>query len=138
MRRRPPRSTRTDTLCPYTTLFRSSGCRPRMDAPRRGGYSCCKQKREDANMSGVVTDDLLQQSNDAFNSRDVERIMGFFTDDCTFLMARGPERDGRRVHGKDAVRRTLADRFHTVPGCKGEHTQRYVCGHPAAAGKTTS
>src|SRR3546814_16262880 len=24
MRRRPPRSTRTDTLCPYTTLFRSA------------------------------------------------------------------------------------------------------------------
>src|SRR3546814_4752536 len=24
MRRRPPRATRTDTLCPYTTLFRSS------------------------------------------------------------------------------------------------------------------
>src|SRR3546814_14194927 len=23
--RRPPRSTRTDTLCPYTTLFRSMG-----------------------------------------------------------------------------------------------------------------
>src|SRR3546814_8296361 len=26
MIRRPPRSTRTDTLCPYTTLFRSSSC----------------------------------------------------------------------------------------------------------------
>src|SRR3546814_17993875 len=25
MIRRPPRSTRTDTLCPYTTLFRSNG-----------------------------------------------------------------------------------------------------------------
>src|SRR3546814_3929399 len=25
MIRRPPRSTRTDTLCPYTTLFRSPG-----------------------------------------------------------------------------------------------------------------
>src|SRR3546814_1778246 len=25
MRRRPPRSTRTDTLCPYTTLCRSEG-----------------------------------------------------------------------------------------------------------------
>src|SRR3546814_15994476 len=25
MVRRPPRSTRTDTLCPYTTLFRSGG-----------------------------------------------------------------------------------------------------------------
>src|SRR3546814_8136244 len=27
MVRRPPISTRTDTLCPYTTLFRSSSCR---------------------------------------------------------------------------------------------------------------
>src|SRR3546814_16389203 len=27
MLRRPPRSTRTDTLFPYTTLFRSSTCR---------------------------------------------------------------------------------------------------------------
>src|SRR3546814_7546720 len=27
MIRRPPRSTRTDTLFPYTTLFRSSACR---------------------------------------------------------------------------------------------------------------
>src|SRR3546814_14173586 len=26
MRRRPPRSTRTDTLFPYTTLFRSANC----------------------------------------------------------------------------------------------------------------
>src|SRR3546814_19707668 len=26
MIRRPPRSTRTDTLFPYTTLFRSAGC----------------------------------------------------------------------------------------------------------------
>src|SRR3546814_13497315 len=26
MRRRPPRSTRTDTLFPYTTLFRSGAC----------------------------------------------------------------------------------------------------------------
>src|SRR3546814_6259299 len=28
MIRRPPRSTRTDTLFPYTTLFRSEGIRP--------------------------------------------------------------------------------------------------------------
>src|SRR3546814_4549010 len=27
MRRRPPRSTRTDTLCPYTTSFRSRGAK---------------------------------------------------------------------------------------------------------------
>src|SRR3546814_8322041 len=32
MIRRPPRSTRTDTLFPYTTLFRSAGARPRPPA----------------------------------------------------------------------------------------------------------
>src|SRR3546814_14958090 len=42
MIRRPPRSTRTDTLFPYTTLFRSardSGCRPRrrLRGPRAQG-----------------------------------------------------------------------------------------------------
>src|SRR3546814_6986343 len=34
MRRRPPRSTRTDTLFPYTTLFRSAGRQPAVAAPR--------------------------------------------------------------------------------------------------------
>src|SRR3546814_4217395 len=38
MIRRPPRSTRTDTLFPYTTLFRSAGIGyARSSPPRRGG-----------------------------------------------------------------------------------------------------
>src|SRR3546814_5229191 len=36
MIRRPPRSTRTDTLFPYTTLFRSRGRRGRSPDLRRG------------------------------------------------------------------------------------------------------
>src|SRR3546814_6517272 len=35
MIRRPPRSTRTDTLFPYTTLFRSIGKRLGLDEPRQ-------------------------------------------------------------------------------------------------------
>src|SRR3546814_20848753 len=35
MIRRPPRSTRTDTLFPYTTLFRSPAARPATDAALR-------------------------------------------------------------------------------------------------------
>src|SRR3546814_8906178 len=38
MIRRPPRSTRTDTLFPYTTLFRSCSCRRLR--PRCWGWSC--------------------------------------------------------------------------------------------------
>src|SRR3546814_12920532 len=33
MLRRPPRCTRTDTLCPYPTLFRSAQCHDVFDAP---------------------------------------------------------------------------------------------------------
>src|SRR3546814_8480123 len=36
MRRLPPRSTRTDTLCPYTTLFRSDINRPGHPSGRPG------------------------------------------------------------------------------------------------------
>src|SRR3546814_16090911 len=39
MIRRPPRSTRTDTLFPYTTLFRS--CSGRVDGRRPAGRSLC-------------------------------------------------------------------------------------------------
>src|SRR3546814_6301158 len=35
MIRRPPRSTRTDTLFPYTTLFRSLGKSVKQNGPRR-------------------------------------------------------------------------------------------------------
>src|SRR3546814_16809459 len=37
MTRRPPRSTRTDTLCPYTTLFRSPTPSRASPRPRGGG-----------------------------------------------------------------------------------------------------
>src|SRR3546814_2527975 len=40
MIRRPPRSTRTDTLFPYTTLFRSS--------EREAGHWICQQQQEHA------------------------------------------------------------------------------------------
>src|SRR3546814_9292760 len=40
MIRRPPRSTRTDTLFPYTTLFRSSSdCSPPMPVITRHGWN---------------------------------------------------------------------------------------------------
>src|SRR3546814_5734634 len=47
MIRRPPRSTRTDTLFPYTTLFRSRDTRAsafRWSAPACGGESSMKAR----------------------------------------------------------------------------------------------
>src|SRR3546814_9724649 len=53
MIRRPPRSTRTDTLFPYTTLFRSG---VRRDRPRRGPRRRrhLHRRRPDRRQSGAV------------------------------------------------------------------------------------
>jgi ketosteroid isomerase-like protein len=74
---------------------------------------------------------LLADINAAFNSRDVDRIMSFFADDCTFLMARGPEPDGRRVHGKAAVRKVLADRFKVIADMRWDHVEQIIAGSRA-------
>src|SRR3546814_3708866 len=55
MIRRPPRSTRTDTLFPYTTLFRSD-LRPVGDAHRRRGGGASGHPRPVRGVAGVVAE----------------------------------------------------------------------------------
>ncbi|HEX2441873.1 MAG TPA: nuclear transport factor 2 family protein [Methylomirabilota bacterium] len=74
---------------------------------------------------------LLQEINAAFNARDVDRIMTFFAEDCTFFMARGPEPVGRRVHGKAAVRTVLADRFKVITDMRWDHVDQVIMGNRA-------
>ena len=77
--------------------------------------------------------ELMKEINAAFNSRDVDRILAFFADDCTFLMARGPEADGRRVHGKAAVRQVLADRFKVIADMRWDHVDVFIAGPRAVS-----
>src|SRR3546814_17108815 len=79
MIRRPPRSTRTDTLFPDTTLFRSHYARR---AP--------------------MDDDVkvLERIYDRFNARDIDGVLAALTDDVAW--ANGM--DGGHVHGREAVR----------------------------------
>src|SRR3546814_11178099 len=61
MIRRPPRSTRTDTLFPYTTLFRSFVGEGRIDmdvAGRAGATAAAKRKQL---VEAVVADHLHQR-----------------------------------------------------------------------------
>ena len=74
---------------------------------------------------------LMKAINAAFNSRDVDRIMEFFAEDCTFLMARGPEPEGRRVQGKAAVRKVLADRFTVIADMRWDHLEQIIAGSRA-------
>jgi ketosteroid isomerase-like protein len=78
-----------------------------------------------------VTRQLLLDISQAFNSRDVDRIMSFFTDDCIFYMASGPEPVGRTVSGKAAVRKVLADRFKVIPDMHWQRLDEYFLGDRA-------
>src|SRR3546814_18098095 len=60
MIRRPPRSTRTDTLFPYTTLFRSRSSRAEVEAEEAVGKAVAPmftQRLEINNRDRVVFDD---------------------------------------------------------------------------------
>jgi ketosteroid isomerase-like protein len=72
------------------------------------------------------TPELMKAINAAFNARDVDRIVDFFADDATFFMARGPEPCGRRVHGKAAIRKVLADRFTVIPDMRWDHLDLFI------------
>jgi ketosteroid isomerase-like protein len=77
--------------------------------------------------------ELLLEINAAFNRRDVNRILSFFADDATFLMARGPEPAGRRVHGKAAIGKVLTDRFKVISDMRWEHIDHFVTGNRAVS-----
>jgi len=77
--------------------------------------------------------DLLLDINAAFNARDMDRILSFFDDDATFLMARGPEPNGRRVHGKAAIGKVLADRFKVISDMRWDHIEHFVTGNRAVS-----
>ena len=62
-----------------------------------------------------VTIETLKQILDAFNRHDLDAIMEFFSDDCSFDFPRGPESWGQRFIGKAQVRDALASRFKGIP-----------------------
>jgi len=75
-----------------------------------------------------VSLDLLKAISAAFNSRDVERILSYFTEDAVFYMASGPEPVGRTVAGKPAIRQVLTDRFKVIPDMHWKREEEYACG----------
>ena len=80
----------------------------------------------------MVTIELMRAISAAFNSRDVERIVGCFAEDGTFCLSRGPEPVGRTLQGKAAIRKALADRFKQIPDMRWEN-EEYILAPPDRA-----
>ena len=62
-----------------------------------------------------ITVNTLKEILEAFNRHDLDAIMEFFSDDCSFDFPRGPEPWGQRFVGKAQVRDGLAARFKGIP-----------------------
>src|SRR3546814_1167663 len=73
MIRRPPRSTRTDTLFPYTTLFRSAGYHP---GPHRGIARDLTLRRRPADLPRPARHLLGPAGNGQLGGRDDWRPLG--------------------------------------------------------------
>ena len=65
---------------------------------------------------------------EAFNAHDLDSIMEFFADDCSFDLAQGPAPWGRRLFGKAALREAFAARFAAMPDVHYEADRHAVNG----------
>jgi ketosteroid isomerase-like protein len=72
--------------------------------------------------------ETLKTITDAFNAHDLDAIMGFFADDCSLDMPRGPDPWGRRFIGKVAIREGLAMRFKGLPDVHYSDDRHWVSG----------
>lgn len=74
----------------------------------------------------TVTIDTLKQVLDAFNRHDLDAIMQYFSDDCTFDFPRGAEPFGQRFIGKAQVREGLAGRFKGIPDVHYDDDEHWI------------
>jgi ketosteroid isomerase-like protein len=72
--------------------------------------------------------DVLASLLAAFNAHDLDRIMGFFADDCVLETPRGEHPWGTRFEGAAAVREGLAQRFSGLPDVHYGEDEHWVCG----------
>jgi len=70
---------------------------------------------------------------EAFNAHELDRIMGFFADDCVLETPRGSEPWGTRYTGHEEVRRALADRFAGIPDVHYGDDEHWMCGEHAVS-----
>lgn len=65
----------------------------------------------------------------AFNAHDVNKIISYMTDDCVFEASAGPDVDGEKFVGKEAVRKAFEDVFNTFPDAHWSNPHYLISGN---------
>jgi ketosteroid isomerase-like protein len=76
-----------------------------------------------------ITVEVLKEFLDAFNQHNVDAVMGFFAEDCTMYLPRGPKPWVQRLVGKAEVREGVVNRFAGLPDAHYGNDSHWVCGN---------
>jgi ketosteroid isomerase-like protein len=72
--------------------------------------------------------ETLAAFSDAFNRHDADALMGFMTEDCVFDAAAGPDVNGKRFVGREAVRMAFEAVFTAFPDAHWGQGRHYAIG----------
>lgn len=71
---------------------------------------------------------LLDRFADAWNRHELDALMSMMTDDCVFDASAGPQVDGQRSEGKEAVRTAYAAVFESFPDAHWANCRHFIVG----------
>src|SRR5690349_11765935 len=71
---------------------------------------------------------LLDRFADAWNRHDLDALMSIMTDDCVFEASAGPEVNGERSEGAQAVRAAYAAVFAAFPDAHWRDARHFIAG----------
>ena len=75
-----------------------------------------------------VDSNFLKEFAAAWNRHDIDALMSFMADDCSFHAAAGPDLNGRSFVGREAVRAGFALAWQTFPDAAWLDGDHFVCG----------
>lgn len=81
---------------------------------------------------------ILDGFANAFNAHDVNRILSYMTNDCVFPASAGPDVDGEKFAGKEAVKKAFEDVFKTYPDAQWTNVRHFISGERAVSEWTFS
>jgi len=81
----------------------------------------------------TLTIAILDGFANAFNAHDIGKILSYMTDDCVFEASAGPDVDGEKFIGKEAVKKAFEDVFKTYPDAHWGNVRHFISGERAVS-----
>ncbi|MBK5270987.1 MAG: nuclear transport factor 2 family protein [Bacteroidia bacterium] len=72
---------------------------------------------------------ILDGFANAFNAHDADKIVSYMTDDCIFEASGGPDVDGEKFVGKEAVKKAFKDVFKNYPDARWNMPNHFISGN---------